>query len=259
MENENLISVIVPVYNGEKYVAQCLEMLLCQTYKRLEIIVVNDGSTDRSANVAGQYPVKIISQKNKGLSAARNAGLDAASGEYIHFMDVDDLINLDYYRNMIDALLLTGADVACGGMVDEIKPRRTLLYPNRLLLSIIEDKLLTTNVGRRGYVWRYLFKNSFLNEKNLRFEVGVLVEDLPFSLQAVYFANKIVTVPNAIYYYKKRENSIMSTTNSLARKKRHEGWVRVKEFRLQFSEEHNIKIPGVRSGRFSRYIDKWFA
>jgi glycosyltransferase involved in cell wall biosynthesis len=259
MESKKLISVIIPVYNGEKYLAQCIENILCQTFKNLEIIVVNDGSTDNTAKIAEKYPVRIIHQENRGLSAARNTGMDSATGEYIHFMDVDDWINLDYYSYMMDAILLTDADMACGGMVNEIKPHRTLLYSERLLLSIIDDKLSITNVGRRGYVWRYLFKKSFLDEKKLRFEVGRLVEDLPFSLQAVYFAEKIVTVPNAIYYYKKRENSIMMTKHPVARKKRHEGWIKTKEFRQQFAIEHNIRIPGVRSGKFSRYIDKWFA
>ena len=259
MENKKLISVIIPVYNGEKYVAQCIENVLCQTCKNLEIIVVNDGSTDNTVQIAKKYPIKILNQKNQGLSAARNAGMDVALGKYIHFMDVDDWINLDYYNSMMDALLLTDADIACGGMVNEIKPHRTLLYPERLLLSVMDDKLSVTNVGRRGYVWRYLFKKSFLDEIRLRFEVGRLVEDLPFSLQAVYYAKKIVTVPQAIYYYKKRENSIMMTRHPAARKKRHEGWIKAKEFRQQFAIDHQIQIPGVKSGKFSRYIEKWFA
>jgi glycosyltransferase involved in cell wall biosynthesis len=198
MNDKLLLSVIVPVYNGEKYVAQCLENLLHQSYKNLEILVIDDGSTDASAAIAASYPVRVIHQENQGLSAARNAGIAAATGQYLHFMDVDDLINLDFYRAMVDALLLTDADIACSGMVNEIKPRRTLLFPDRMLLLLTDDKLAVTQVGRRGYVWRYLFRKSFLDQTNLRFEVGRLVEDLPFSLQAVYYAQSVVTVPDAV-------------------------------------------------------------
>jgi len=259
MENSNLISVIVPVYNGEKYIGQCLENLLCQTYKNLEIIVINDGSTDNSAQIAANYPVKIINQKNAGLSAARNAGIDCATGEYIHFFDVDDLINLEFYEKMIEAIAQTNADIACGGVFNELASHRTEFFTNRLLLTTVEDKIAVTKVGRYGYVWRYLFKKSFLEEISLKFEVGVLVEDLYFSLTAVYFAKKVVTVPDAVYYYKKRENSIMTTKQLAHRKKRHEGWKKAKEFRQKFANEHNFQIPGIATKGFGAFIVKYFA
>ena len=259
MEKKTLISVIIPVYNGEKYVAQCIENMLSQTCKNLEIIVVNDGSTDRTAQIAGQYPVRLINQENQGLSAARNRGIKAATGEYIHFMDVDDWINLDYYACMLEAITLTGAEIACCGMINELKPHRTLLYSHRWQLVIVDDKLSVTNVGKYGFSVRYLFKKSFLDEKELRFKAGQLAgEDLLFSLQAVYWANKIVTVPGAVYYYKKRANSTMRSSNPLIRRKRHKDLAYLKNFRIQFAEEHGIRIPGVRTGKFTRYIDKWF-
>lgn len=256
--NNPLISVIIPVFNGEEYIAQCLENILYQTYKNIEIVVVNDGSTDDSEKIAQLYPVKIITQKNCGVSVARNTGLNAAEGEYIHFMDIDDLINLEFYEKMIDATLLTNADMSCCSVINYI-PRRTSVFQHRLLLHTPEDKFSITNVARQGYVWRYLFKKSFLQESKLKFDVGELGEDTPFSMLAVYFANKIVTVPDAVYYYKKREGSICHSNDRNVKRKRHEGWVKVKEFRLKFAEEHNIKIPGIRTGKFSRFIDKWFA
>ena len=259
MEKKTLISVIIPVYNGEKYVAQCIENILCQTYKNLEIIVVNDGSTDRTAQIAEQYPVRLVNQEKEGTSVARNRGIEAATGEYIHFMDVDDLINLDYYAHMLETITLTGTEIVCSGMINEIKPHRTLMYSHRWLLLTIDDKLSVTNVGKYGYCWRYLFKKSFLNEKKLRFDAGRFVgEDLLFSLQAVYWANKIATVPEAVYYYKKRVNSTMRSNNPLSKRKRHKDLAYLKNFRIQFAEEHGIRIPGVRTGKFTRYIDKWF-
>ena len=122
----NLVSVIVPVYNGEKYVATCLENLLNQTYNNLEIIVVDDGSMDKSAELAACYPVRIISHEhNKGLSAARNTGIDNATGDFIHFMDVDDLLNTDFYKKMVEAIVVTDADIACSSVIN----RKSTLRP----------------------------------------------------------------------------------------------------------------------------------
>jgi len=258
MKADTLISVIIPIYNGEKYVAQCVENVLCQTYKNLEIIVVNDGSRDGSQKIAEQYPVKVINQTNQGLSAARNAGTNTATGDYIHFFDVDDYINLDFYKNMIDALDHTNADIACSGMVNEVKPHRTLLFSERLFLKNIEDKMSVTHVGRYGYVWRYLFKKSFLEQNKLAFKVGILVEDMPFSLSAVFYANSIVTVPNATYYYKKRENSIMNTKDPERRKKRHEGVLQARAFKKQFTKEHNFVIPKRKQESLITKIRKFF-
>jgi len=236
------ISVIIPVYNGEKYIAQCIENMLCQTYKNLEIIVIDDGSTDNSAVIAKQYPIQLICQENQGLSASRNRGVEVATGEYIHFMDVDDLLNLEYYAHMAEAITITDADMAYGGIINEMQPHRTLLYSDRWLLVTTDDKFQFTNVYEWGYSVRYLIKKTFLIEKNLQFEVGKLIEDLPFSIQAVYKANKIVTVPNAIYYYKKRAGTIMTTNDRAAKRKRKEGWIAAKAFRKEFAQQHNLKI-----------------
>jgi glycosyltransferase involved in cell wall biosynthesis len=237
------ISIIIPVYNGEKYVAQCIENMLCQTYKNLEIIVVDDGSTDSSGEIAEKYPIKIIRfEQNRGLSAARNAGIAAASGEYIHFMDVDDLLNLEYYEKMLEATLLTDAEIACSSFFSEVAVQTTNLFPDRLLLVAADDKILTTNVGRLGSACYYLFKKSLLLEKKLLFEEGRLIEDVAFSLQAVYEANKVVTVPNAVYYYKKREGSIIHQKDRAFVQKREGDRQRAKVFRDEFLQKHGLSI-----------------
>ncbi|MDR1973237.1 MAG: glycosyltransferase [Bacteroidales bacterium] len=259
MNKNRLISVIVPVYNGEKYIDVCMNNLLQQTYKNLEIIVIDDGSTDSSPEKLKKYSVKIFRQENKGLSAARNIGIKIATGEYIHFMDVDDLINAEFYQKLAEANAQVDADIYCAGMENEPCPHRTLLYEHLQVLSSTDDKMKITKVGRWGYVWRYLFRKSFLEKQDLHFEVGRVIEDLPFSLQAVFFADKVVTVPDATYYYKKNENSILTSPDPVAKKKRHDGWLKAKEFRQQFAKEHCIKIPGVWTGRFTKYLDQWFA
>lgn len=241
--NPPKISVIIPVYNGEKYIAQCIETILCQTYKNVEIIVINDGSSDNSAAIAKQLPVKVIRfEENQGAAAARNAGIAAATGEYIHFMDVDDWLNLEYYERMIDAIILTDAEIACSCFANEVTPRVSTLFSSRLVLMTAEDKIAATNAGLMGSVCNYLFKKAFLLEKNLQFEVGHLVEDVMYSLQAIYEANKIVTVPDAVYYYKKRQGSTVNNTDSAFIKKRKADSQRAIHSRDEFLKKHHLSV-----------------
>lgn len=255
-----LVSVIIPVYNGEKYVEDCIKNMLNQSYASLEIIVVNDGSTDNSATIAKQYPVKLISlPHNRGLSVARNTGIEHATGEYLHFMDVDDAVNKDFYKNMVAAVTETEADIACCGMINELKPHRTVLFKERKVVSLIEDKLKITNVGKWGFAVRYLFKTSFINNHNLRFEEGRFVEDLPFSLSAVFYSNKLVVTPDAVYTYIRRENSIMTNRNKAHRRKKHQDLRYAKEFRHNFARKHKFKIPGIPTcGPLALFYVKWF-
>lgn len=116
------LSVIVPCYKAERYIERCLNGLLAQSYKNLEIIVVVDGIVDRTAEIAERYPVKmIVFEKNQGLSAARNIGIKESTGEYIHFMDVDDTITDGFYENLMDAITRNDADIACSGIINQKK------------------------------------------------------------------------------------------------------------------------------------------
>lgn len=214
------ISVIIPVYNGERWVAQCIENVLCQTYKELEILVVDDGSTDRTAEIAARYPVTLLRQANAGASAARNRGIEAAGGEYLHFLDVDDWINLDFYARMAEAAALTDADMAFGGYVHELLPHWTRIYTDRYLIVDPKDKFEITGAAKDGQCWRYIIRKSFLDDHALRFDAGLLIEDRPFTVEAVCKANKIVTVPGALYYYKNRAGSIMRSTDPAKKRKR---------------------------------------
>jgi len=238
------------VYNGEAYVRGCLENLMAQSYKNLEIIVVDDGSTDRSAAIAGEFPVEVIRHpQNRGPSASRNSGMDRAKGEYIHFMDVDDGINTDFYLEMASSATGTDADIACCSAVNRVKPHRSQFFRKKRTLTSTGKKLETTNVGRWGFVWRYLFRTAFLREQHLRFEEGRLIEDLPFSLAAVFFANKVTLSPRAIYTYESQENSLMNNKDKVHREKRRTDLLHAHAFRKEFAQKHGFKIPGVNTGR----------
>ncbi|MFN0291792.1 glycosyltransferase family 2 protein [Pedobacter helvus] len=261
MNSGPLVSVVIPVYNGQQYVKPCLDMMMAQSYKNLEIIVIDDGSVDQSSAMTEAYPVKLIKHdKNRGLSAARNTGIDAAQGKYIHFMDVDDEINAGYYSALVEAITETGADVACGGMINETKNYKTWLFKKREVFTDTSGKLKATFVGKWGYVWRYLFRLDFLKQHQLRFEEGRFIEDLMFSLPAIFYAEKVVVVPGAEYLYYQRENSIMTRKDAAHRKKRREDHNHTKAYRAAFCREHHIKIPGLDTGRAAyilRKVVKW--
>ena len=258
MKEEALVSVIIPVYNGEQYVKACISMMLNQSYKNLEIIVVDDGSADNSASIVQEFPIKLIRhEQNRGLSAARNTGIDAAQGKYIHFMDVDDEINLGYYKALVEAITETGADVACSGMVNVARPQKAQRFKKRLLYTSAYDRLEATYVGKIGYVWRYLFNLDFLKANNLRFQEGRLMEDLMFSLPALYFANSLVVVPGAEYIYCHQPNSIMTTKDPEHAKKRRVDRQHAKAMMRKFAKDHQVEIPGVTTGKLRYIIKKW--
>lgn len=245
MEMKHTISVVIPTYNVSLFLSQCLEIILSQTYKNLEIIVVDDGSTDSTVQVAQRYPVKLIQQANQGASAARNAGMIAATGDYLHFMDADDLINLDFYERMLRTILSVDADMACSGYIHERLPSFTTIVAEKFLYVNTEDKMIFGNVFHQGNVWKYLYRLSFLRENKLLFDVHLRnAQDKAFTIQAVYFSNKIISVPGAIYFYKERSNSLVTSVSRERKQIRERSIAMANEFCRKFAKEHQIKTIG---------------
>lgn len=243
MELKHLISVIIPTYNASSFLSQCLETILSQTYNNLEVIVVDDGSTDDTVQVAKRYPVKVIQQVNKGAAAARNTGIHAATGAYLHFMDADDLINLDFYERMLRGILSVDADMACAGYIHERLPSFTNIITEKFLYVNTEDKMRFANVFHQGNVWRYLYKISFLRKNELSFDVLLRNgHDKVFTVQAVYFSNKIISVPGAIYFYKERNNSLVTSLSKERKQIRKRSLAMANEFCVDFAKEHQISI-----------------
>ncbi|GBR73583.1 beta-1,3-N-acetylglucosaminyltransferase [Candidatus Termititenax aidoneus] len=233
------ISVIIPVYNVERYLAQCLENVIYQTCKNLEIIVVDDGATDNSAEVYSYYAkldkrIKIIKQTNMGLSVARNTGLTQATGTYIHFMDSDDYLSLDYYEKMLTNMCQTDADMACSGLYSDRV--QSFLLDNNVILTTLEDKLRLNKMG--SGVCKYLYRTAFLRKHELQFEFGRLAEDIFFTIQAVYYANKIITVPGVKYYYRYNPVSIMNNNKKAVKLK--EDMKHARQLVQSFAEKHNF-------------------
>lgn len=242
---KGLISIIIPVFNGSSYIGACLSGIMAQSYKNLDVVVVDDGSTDDTVAIAGNYPVRIICQENKGVSSARNLGVSHARGEFIHFMDVDDSINVDFYKNLVEAIVQYDADIACCGTIDQNSRELTNLFRRSKVFNSVEDKLRATYAGRLGYVWRYLFRAEFINLNNIRFHEGRVIEDLIFSIEAIYYSKKLVTVPGSIYTYIKADQ--IKRGSDLEKKEN--DMIYAKNVRDEFARKHGFKIPGVNSGR----------
>lgn len=229
-----------------------------QTYDNLEIIVINDGSTDSTAEIISQYPFVIIhNQQNVGLSASRNIGIEKATGEFIHFMDGDDFINLDFYRNMVDAILETNVETACSGLVSEGRNDRTLFYKKRKVYYNNNDKMKYTLAPKWGYVWRYLFSIDLIKKHNLKFEVGRFIEDMPFTIQALFYSKGVVVVPGAEYYYSLTPNSIMRNKDKNHIAKRKEDAKHTVELVKEFAKQNGFKLYGATSGKISYALNKF--
>jgi len=211
-----LISIIVPVYKTEPYLRKCLESIVSQTYKNMEIILVNDGSPDNCGEICDKYAsidsrIKVIHQKNGGLSAARNAGLRIASGEYIGFVDSDDWIENDMFETLYLGALKYGADIAiCGYFYEdcakykEVKEEHTVLLDCKdALHHLILDKTFT------NHVWNKLFKNKLF--EGVYFPEGRIFEDIATTYKLFEKTDKVVYLNSCKYYYRQREDSIVGS------------------------------------------------
>lgn len=253
------ISVVISAYKAERWVDQCLRNVVHQTHPDLDVIFVYDESGDRTGEIARRYAARHPSLKvvrheksgaevgSNGLSKARNAGLALAEGDYVHFMDVDDMVNLDFYARMADAARQADADMALAGMIDEAHPYRNHTFTERWMFCTPEEKFEGTHVWGWGYVWRYMFRRRFLLEHKLQFDPTLMIEDMSFVLQAVLHAECIVTVPGAVYNYKRRPNSALNHRDRDHVRRRNEAWRAVRHWRDDFMAQHGLAQmrPGV--------------
>lgn len=221
--NLPLVTVIIPVYNVEKYLRQALDSVVNQTYSNLEIIIVNDGSTDSSLNICEEYSKKdnrivLISVPNGGLGAARNHGLEKATGEYIVFLDSDDFCPLNAIEMMFNSYENEGVDLVVGVCQIMIDNGNTLVpqkssYRKREVISGIE-LIRSLLIGASSACAR-LYKRSLW--EGLRFPVGVINEDEPILIEVYSRCKKVLMLDEVTYYYRKRLNSI--TTSAFSVKK----------------------------------------
>ena len=211
----NTISVIVPVYNVEEWLDQCVESIVKQTYSQLEIILVDDGSPDNCPRKCDEWAqkdkrIKVIHKKNGGLSSARNAALEIATGEYVSFIDSDDYIHKDMYKIMLEKLIDTGADVVkCGRYLDNsesIQENKVIELDKEYTHEEVLDCFFYHKDDFCSGIWDKLFKMSLFDD--IRFPDGLNSED--YYVYGIIYnrTNKLYFTNTPLYYYRIREGSI---------------------------------------------------
>lgn len=228
--NNPLISVIIPVYNVEQYLEECLNSVIEQTYKNIEIITVNDGSSDRSLEILQKYAlshpnIKIINQENMGNSVARNKGIMLASGKYINFLDSDDYLETNAFENLVKQmeennldLIRFGAEPFVDGVDYKINKNqydfRTFykegkVYGKEEFLASLQQTLLQKSFSASPCL--YVVKREIVVENQIRFTSGIRYEDELFTLEVFLNVNRTMYDPNLYYKRRYRANSIMTS------------------------------------------------
>ena len=202
-----LISVIIPVYGVEKYISQCLESVINQTYKNLEIIVVNDGTKDRSADIAKEYAakdsrIKVYDFKNGGLSVARNRGLEIATGEYISYLDSDDWLDTKMYETLLETAMKNEADmVKCGIIETNGVAEEKITFKDVKIINNDQHKAFKNYF--KGILWTLAWNGLYKKElaKKVKFPDNVVHEDNYSSGMFLYLAKKVIAMPFCLNYY----------------------------------------------------------
>ena len=212
---KNRVSVIVPIYNVDKFLRKCIDSILNQTYKELEIILVDDGSTDKSGEICDEYSnrftnISTIHKKNGGLSSARNAGLDIATGEYVSFIDSDDFIESNMYEKMVNAIQKSGKDIAtCGRYVDIYGLHENIEFncenqkeytKTQAIKSILHFSKIDVSACDK------LYKRKLFEE--IRYPEGRISEDAAVIFNIIDKTNGVVHAGEPFYHYVFREKSI---------------------------------------------------
>lgn len=254
---KNLISVIIPAYNVEKYIEKCVLSVLNQTYSNLEVIIVNDGSTDRTLDLClklsgGDGRIRIINQSNRGLSCARNAGLDASNGEWIAFLDSDDWVEPEMYQTLIEIAVKNDCAIAsCDSLdvVDGLINRATddndvSIYDlSSIVFGLYEKKHI------RFEVWNKLWNRELIS--NVRFIDGQISEDVFFDTELFLKAKKMVHINRTLHNYRVFRPG---NTNSTFKMKRVETFKEFKRFSLKLRDDGFLQASECMDFILLRYI-----
>ena len=244
---ENLVSIIIPVYNVEDYLKRCVDSIIGQTYKNIEIILIDDGSTDKSGNICDDYlkadkRIKVIHKKNGGLSDARNFGLNISQGDYVCFVDSDDFVSELYVEKLLENSLRTGADVcACNFYyIDEFNKKWIKAEKQEKIYKSDEaiKDIFTVKQNTEVMVWNKIYKKELFDKNDIKFPVGKIHED-NFTTYKIYDkANYVSLINDKLYYYYQRSDSIMGKAFN---KKRFDILIALKEIKKYFSKDNRLQ------------------
>ena len=209
------VSVIIPVYNVEKYIKECINSLINQTFKDYEIILIDDGSTDESGNICDKYSndykfITTIHKKNEGVSIARNKGIEMSTGEYIVFIDADDYLTEDYLKIMVNNIEKFGCDVCtCNYLKLYDKYIETTNYKNKKKINKKKYiKIISDEKKIGGFLWNKIYRSQIIKDNNLFFDKDIcIMEDLLFNIKISSYINYAIHIDEKLYYYRQRHNS----------------------------------------------------
>ena len=221
---DSLISVIVPIYNVEKYLQKCVDSIINQTYKNLEIILVDDGSPDNCPKMCDDYAekdsrIKVVHKENGGLSDASNVGMEVATCEYVSFIDSDDYISLDFYETLLETIVDNDSDIVECGVVKFYENEKFDKYNDDLKVTNYDtvdalDGLINENPFKQ-HVWNKLYKSNIALD--IPYAVGKLNEDEFWTYQIFGKAKKVTRINKTMYYYFQRGSSIMGNGYNIKR------------------------------------------
>lgn len=223
-----LVSIIIPIYNLADYLPQCLDSVQGQSYENIQVLLVNDGSTDASPAICQEYVrrdsrFQLIDKANSGVSDSRNQALDRAEGKYIQFLDGDDWLTPDATETLVHAAESTGADLVLAHfyrVADERLAPRGHIKKERVLTrqEFAEEMMKAPANYYYGVLWNKLYRRSIIEANRLRFDSEVnWCEDFLFNLEYIERVRLVSAVSRPIYYYRKRENSLVTSQASLRR------------------------------------------
>ena len=237
--NPPLISVIVPIYNVAKYLPRCVDSICNQTYQNLEIILVDDGSTDNSLEICNQYAdedkrIRVLHQENKGVSSARNLGLDNVTGEFVTFVDADDWLVAHYVQRLFELIQTYHADIAIGGCLTIIESEKAIFPPATYQQRLVskEEALIAsphkTSINIAGKLYRKTLLEDLYFDTN--YSLG---EDTLFFFHALQKATIIVSTDEKIYVYCRRPKSAMDMSPIQVTYSDFKVWEKIRQLSIQ--------------------------
>lgn len=241
-------SIIIPVYNVEKYIEKCLDSIFNQTLKDFEVIVVNDGTKDKSIELIKNYDIKIINQKNQGLSAARNRGVKEATGEYLLFLDSDDYLEKDTLKEL-NKSLKNNPDIVRFQIREVYEDGKTINYEEIPFdnKSGVEAFKLITKYHFVENAWCYAIKRKYYLEEKFSFRVGTYHEDFGLMPLVILKANKVNSISYIGYNYIQRQGSIMNIKDYNKTKKKVEDFYNHYLFLLEEAKKTNLDTTYFKS------------
>lgn len=263
------VSIIVPAFNTDSYIAKCLFSLTKQTLNEIEIICINDGSTDKTLEIIEKFAqidnrIKIINQANQKQGAARNRGMEAATGEYIGFIDSDDWVDLDFFEKLYLAAKKYDSDIALATNIrtGNGKTKKRLNIEEEVFVQSLQERIDISKQVKNPCPTNKIYRKEMLIKNNITWPEGVYCEDKMFTIQAIFYANGLVAVPEVNYYYFRNPHSTVKRKTKEHKLEKERDKNNAKKAVIEFLRSQNAQIRDkefwaikkeLKIGKFSIY------